>query len=61
MNRQVTYELKRRHDYYYHIQCQMYYCNVEWCDFVVQANTDLHVEHIPRDLDWWKQQLPRLK
>ena len=58
---QVTYKLKRRHDYYYQMQCQMYCGNVEWCDFVIRTNKDLHVEHIPRDPDWWKQQLPRLK
>ena len=58
---QVTYKLKRRHDYYYQIQCQMYCCNVEWCDFVLRTNKDLHVERIFRDPDWWKQQLPRLK
>ena len=34
-NRNVTYKLKRRHDYYYQIQCQMYCCNVDWCDFVL--------------------------
>ena len=60
-NGQVTYRLKRRHDYYYQIQCQMYCCNVEWCDFVVRINKDLHVERIPRNPNWWKQQLPRLK
>ena len=60
-NRQVTFKLKRRHDYYYQIQCQMYCCNVEWCDFVVRTNKDLLVECIFRDPYWWKQQLPRLK
>ena len=36
---QVTYKLKRGHDYYYQIQCQLYCCYVQWCDFVVQTKT----------------------
>ena len=28
-NAQVAHKLKRRHDYYYQIQCQMYCCNVD--------------------------------
>ena len=60
-NGQVTYKLKRRHDYYYQVQCQMYCCNVDWCDFVVRTNNDFHVERIPRDQVWWKQQLPKLQ
>ena len=58
---QVTYKLKKRHDYYYQIQCQMFCSKVEWCDFVVQTNKDLYVPCIFWDPNWWKQQLPRLK
>ena len=58
---EVMYTLKRRHDYYYQIQCQMYCSKVEWCDFVLRTNKDLHVQRIPWNPDWWKQQLPRLK
>ena len=57
----VTYTLKRRHDYYYQIQCQMHCSQVEWRDFVVRTNKNLHVRHIPWNPDWCKQQLPRLK
>ena len=57
---QVTYKLKRRHDYYYQIQCQMFCSKVEWCDFVVRTSKDLHVQCIFRDPNWWKQQMPRL-
>lgn len=28
--------------YYYQIQCQMYCCGVEWCDFVVWTNKEIH-------------------
>lgn len=58
---QLTYRLKRRHNYYYQVQCQMYCCNVDWCDFVVRTNEDFHVERVPRDKAWWQQQLPKLK
>lgn len=53
--------LKKRHDYYYQIQCQMFCCDLEWCDFVVRTNKALHVERIFRDQTWWNQQLPKLR
>ena len=58
---QMTYKLKRRHDYYYQIQCQLYCCNADWCDFVVRTNKDMHIERIHREHDWWEQQLPKLE
>lgn len=58
---QVTYKLKEKHNYYYQVQCQMYCCNVDWCDFVVRTNKELHVERIQRDKHWWEQKLPKLK
>ena len=70
LERQVTeekgretciYRLKKRHDYFYQVQCQMFCCNLEWCDFVVRTNKELHVERIFRDQDWWNKQLPKLK
>ena len=57
---QVTYRLKRRHDYYYQIQCQLYCVDREWCDFVLRTDKDLHIERIDRDSTWWKGQLPKL-
>ena len=57
---QVTYQLKRRHDYYYQVQCQLYCCKVEWCDFIVRTNKDLHIERIHRDNDWFQQQMDKL-
>ena len=56
----MRYELKRRHDYYYQIQCQMYCCKREWCDFIVRTNKDVHVERIQRDHIWWEQQMEKL-
>ena len=60
-NGKDTYSLKKRHDYYYQIQCQMFCCDLEWCDFVVRTNKALHVERIFRDQTWWNQQLPKLR
>lgn len=31
--------LKRRHNYYYQIQCQLYCIDIEWCDFVLTTKT----------------------
>ena len=44
-----TYRLKRQHDYYHQVQCQLHCDNKQWCDFVVKTNQDLHVECIHRD------------
>ena len=60
-NGEQTFKLKRRHDYYFQVQCQMYCCDVEWCDFVLRTNKELHVERIHRDQAWWNQQLAKLK
>ena len=54
------YSLKRRHDYYFQIQCQLYCENREWCDFVIRTEKELHVERIPRNKSWWKDQLLKL-
>ncbi len=56
----VVFSLKKWHDYSYQIQCQMYCCDVSWCDFVVRTENDLHVERIFRNTEWWMEQLPKL-
>ncbi len=53
--------LKRKHDYYYQVQCQMYCADKVWCDFVVHTTGDLHVERIYRDQKWWGIQLAKLR
>ena len=55
------YRLKRRHDYYYQVQCQLYCDDKSWCDFVLRTDKGLHVERIWRDAEWWDKQLPKLK
>ena len=57
---QTTYTLKRQHDHYYQIQCQMYCVHRHWCDFVLRTDKDLHIERIYRDQAWWEGQLPKL-
>ena len=55
------YCLKKGHDYYYQVQCQLYCCDREWCDFVVRTEKELHVERILRNTGWWNTQLEKLK
>ena len=56
-----TYTLKRGHNYYYQIQCQLYCCDKQWCDFVVRTEKELHVERIWRNQEWWQIQLAKLR
>ena len=56
-----NYKLKRRHDYYFQVQCQLYCDDKEWCDFVLRTDKDIHVERIQRDREWWEDQMPKLK
>lgn len=60
-NGKQTFKLKKRHNYYFQVQCQMYRCDVNWCDFVLRTNKELHVERINRDQAWWNEQLSKLK
>ena len=38
----TVYSLKRRHDYYFQIQCQLYCDGREWCYFVLRTEKALH-------------------
>ena len=57
----VFYSLKKRHDYYFQIQCQIHCCDVSCCDFVVRTENDVHVERIMRNMEWCEEHLPKLK
>lgn len=57
----ITYSLKRRHDYYYQVQCQLYCEGREWCDFVVRTEKGIFIERISQDNKWWKEQIPKIK
>ena len=52
-------ELKRGHDYFYQVQCQLYCTGRAWCDFVVRTNKGIHVERIHQDRDWWNSQMKK--
>lgn len=54
-------QLKRRHDYYFQVQCQLYCVDKNWCDFVVRTNKGMHVERIYRESRWWGLQLAKLR
>lgn len=52
--------LKKRHDYHYQIQCQLYCDKREWCDIVVNTEV-IHVERIYFNKRWWYEQLNKLE
>ena len=46
------------HSYYYQIQCQLFVCDLEYCDFCVCTFTskeapDLHIQRIKKDQEFW--------
>lgn len=44
------------------MQGQLGILNLEWCDFVVWTNVDLHVERVKADPEFWQLQcLPKLE
>ena len=57
----TTYSLKRKHDYFFQVQCQMFCVDKEWCDIVVRMEKDMHIERFYRDKEWWDHQLPKMK
>ncbi len=56
-----THKLKRRHNYYYQIQCQLHCVDCEWCDFVVKTSKDIHTQRIYRNKKWWEVAVVKLK
>ena len=53
--------LKRRHDYYYQIQCQLYCVDCNWCGLMVKTEPDIHIERFYRGNKWWGLQLEKLR
>ena len=56
-----SFRLKRRHDYFYQVQTQLYCTARHWCDFTVQTSKDFHIERIYVDKAWQESNLPKLK
>ena len=57
----MTYKLKKKHDYYYQVQCQLYCVDRDWCDFVLRTGRELHIERVFRDCTWWDAQMSKLQ
>jgi hypothetical protein len=45
--------LDRQHAYYYQVQAQLFICEVEFCDFILWTELDIHIEHILPD--FWEE------
>ena len=56
-----SYRLKKRHNYHFQVQCQLFCDHKEWCDFVVNTEKDIHVERIYFDQKWWDEQHLKLQ
>ena len=41
--------------YYYQVQAQIFVCNVDYCDFIVWTERDVHIERILPDIAFWDQ------
>jgi len=54
------FKLKRNHNYYYQIQGCLYLLNMNWCDFVVWTEKDIHIERINRDQPFIDSMIPKL-
>ena len=53
--------LKRTHIHYYQVQATMFCTQRKWCNFVVRTSTDLHIERLTWDPDFWSAAMPRLR
>lgn len=46
-------KLDTSHSYYYQVQAQIFICGVDYCDFVVYTDKDIHIERVfPNDVFW---------
>ena len=55
-------ELKCGRDYFYQVQCQLYYTGRAWCNFVVRTNKSIHVELIHQDrvVELTNEEMPQI-
>ena len=53
--------LKHTHNYFYQVQATMYCTGRKWCDFVLKTKSDIHVERIFFQPDFWQPVLHRLR
>lgn len=46
--------LKKKHQYYYQVQAQLFVCDVDYCDFIVWTKKDVYIERIMPDAEFWE-------
>ena len=51
-------KLKENHPYYFQCQGVLNILNLNWIDFVVYTNVDMHVERIDEDIFFWEEKMP---
>lgn len=55
------FHLQKHHQYYYQVQAQIHLTQSTFCDFVVWTQTDIHVERIFADTDFWNAAVKNVK
>ena len=51
-------KLKENHPYYFQCQGVLNILNLNWIDFVVYTNVDMHIERIDEDIFFWEEKMP---
>lgn len=51
--------LDRKHAYFYQVQAQIFIIDVDYCDFVVWTEKDVHIERIYPDSVFWEEALAK--
>ena len=54
-------KLKRKHSYFFQVQCQMHVTQRKWCDFFLCTTKDSHLERIPYDNELFMQCIEKSK
>ena len=57
INDGTSLRLNKKHPYYYQVQAQIFICDVEYCDFIVWTERDIHIERILPDIAFWEEAL----
>ena len=53
-------QLKQNHNYFYQVQAQMALTNTQWCDFVFWTLSDVHIERINFNEQFWQECLVKV-
>lgn len=54
-----VYELKKKHEYYYQVQLQIFLCDVQYCDFIVWSAKESAVVRVMKDQEFWDNNYPK--